>query len=351
MRDPLATGRRIVSAIARRRLSIYDPIEIGDSQLWIPTPELEALLNRRLRGLSLKGLPLRTRSKVVKAAVCRALGYPVPDSFRKTKPRFPGQLFDTYIQKSNNLQVWNEEISPDRRYVVIRVSPQDVIERVRVVTGDTLARFDTTGTLTQKYQARLNPGVATTELIAGRDTDNLLPILRSARRLSRFRQSPIDHPDAPTLLPIREIYNRLRPLVEHQFPDTGHDQERGRGATLHRLVCQALGYSVYHDDGRFPDVRNQLLEVKLQTSPTIDLGLVRPDSHEVMDIPQILGQRIRHCDIRYALFYGYTDGVTVTLTHLYVSTGEAFFSRFPQFGGKVLNKKLQIPLPAGFFDT
>lgn len=116
-------------------------------------------------------------------------------------------------------------------------------------------------------------------------------------------------------------------------------------------MCQALGYSVYHDDGRFPDVRNQLLEVKLQTSPTIDLGLVRPDSHEVMDIPQILGRQIRHCDIRYALFYGYTDGVTVTLTHLYVSTGEAFFSRFPQFGGKVLNKKLQIPLPAGFFDT
>lgn len=153
MKDPLATGRRIVSAIARRRLSIYDPIEIGDSQLWIPTPELEALLNRRLRGLSLKGLPLRTRSKVVKAAVCRALGYPVPESFRKTKPRFPGQLFDTYIQKSNNLQVWNEEISPNRRYVVIRVSPQDVIERVKVVTGETLARFDTTGTLTQKYQA------------------------------------------------------------------------------------------------------------------------------------------------------------------------------------------------------
>ena len=40
----------------------------------------------------------------------------------------------------------------------------------------------------------------------------------------------------------------------------------------------------------------------------------------------------------------------VTLTHLFLSTGEKFFTRFPQFQGKVLNKKLQIPLPLNFFD-
>ena len=100
---------------------------------------------------------------------------------------------------------------------------------------------------------------------------------------------------------------------------------------------------------RFPDVRNQLLEVKLQTSPTIDLGLVRPASEEPLDVPQVAGTQVRHCDVRYALFYAQTDGAKVTLTHLYLTTGASFFSRFPQFGGKVLNKKLQIPLPSDFF--
>jgi hypothetical protein len=97
-------------------------------------------------------------------------------------------------------------------------------------------------------------------------------------------------------------------------------------------------------------VRHQLLEVKLQTAPTIDLGLVRPDSQDPLDMPKVLGKQLKHCDVRYVLFYASTDGTTVTLTHIFLTTGEAFFTRFPQFQGKVLNKKLQIPLPAEFFD-
>jgi hypothetical protein len=44
---------------------IYAPIET-DSEYWIPTKYLESLLNDGMVGLSLSGLPLRTRSKVVK---------------------------------------------------------------------------------------------------------------------------------------------------------------------------------------------------------------------------------------------------------------------------------------------
>jgi hypothetical protein len=169
-------SRGLVVAIACSGLTIYDEVQIG-SKLWIPSPDLERLLDEGLRGLDLRGLPLRSRSKFVKAKVCEILGYPVPRSFTKTKPRFPGQRFDTYVQKSRNLQVWNEELSATRRYVVIRVSAHDVIERVRVVTGEDLARFDTTGTLTQKYQARLELGREVSELISPTDTENLQPLL------------------------------------------------------------------------------------------------------------------------------------------------------------------------------
>lgn len=335
--------------IAASGLTIYDAVEVGDPDLWVPTPELESLLDQRLRGISLAGLALRTRSKVVKEAVCRALGYPVPQSFKKTQPRFVGQMFDTYAQKSNNLQVWNEELSPTRRYVILRVSEDDEITRVKVVNGEELAQLDTTGTLTQKYQARLIPREATHELVVPDDTDALAPHVRAGANLAQT-VSPIDHPAHGLILPIAEVYARLGRAVGRTFPDAGWDQERNRGAALHRIVCELLGYADYRDDGRFPDVRNQLLEVKLQTSPTIDLGLVRPNSEEPLDVPQVAGTQVRHCDVRYALFYARTDGAEVALTHFYLTTGAAFFTRFPQFGGKVLNKKLQIPLPSDFFD-
>lgn len=322
--------RRYVEAICRSGLSVYDPIDIGDPELWIPTPELEELLNTALKGISLGGLPLRTRSKVVKEHVCQALGYPVPCTFRRTQPRFPGQFFDTYVQKSNNLQIWNEEIAPARRYVMIRVGEDDVITRVKVVTGDTLALLDTTGTLTQKYQARLIPGATKAELLADEDTGLLQSFVQPGVDLAGIA-SPVNHPRAGQLLPIEEVFERLRSLVGGRFADIGYDQERNRGAALHRLVCQYLGYADYRDDGRFPDVRHQLLEVKLQTSPTVDLGLVCPDSQEALDVPKIEGHQIRHCDVRYALFYATTDGENVTLTHLLLTTGEKFFTRFPQF--------------------
>lgn len=347
---PPTDPQRYVAAIRAKGLKIYDPIPIGDPDFWIPTPELQALLDDGLRGAFLGGLPLRTRSKVVKSRVCEVLGYPIPSSFTKTKPRFPGQFFDTYAQKSNNLQVWNEELAASRRYVLIRVSEGGVITRVKVVTGDALALLDTTGTLTKKYQASCIPSAQTTELISAHDTVRLLPFVSSDIDLSRIT-SPVLHPDAGQILPIKELFSRLSTLVGKRFPYAGADQERNRGATLHRLACKALGYSTYQDDGQFPDIRHQLLELKLQTSPTIDLGLVTPESVEPLDVPMICRKQIRHCDVRYGIFYGEVTDGTVKVTHFLMTSGADFFTRFPQFQGKVLNAKLQIHLPSDFFDT
>lgn len=90
--------------------------------------------------------------------------------------------------------------------------------------------------------------------------------------------------------------------------------------------------------------------MKLQTSPTIDLGLVCPDSQSYLDIEQIGNHQIRHCDVRYAIFYGHIENGFVHITSLYLTTGEDFFKQFEKFGGKVLNRKIQIPLPRNFFD-
>ena len=346
--DSSLDPQRFVSAIQRSGLTIYDRITVGDPELWIPAPELQTLLDKGMRRMSLAGLPLRTRSKVVKERICQVLGYPVPRSFQRTQPRFPGQMFDTYTQKSTNLQIWNEQLAPTRRYVLIRVSDTGIVSRVKVVTGDTLALLDTTHTLTRKYQARCVPGADRTELITAKDTTVLAPLVTPQVDLRRVG-TPVWPPQAGQLLPIALVFERLSPLLGRSFMDAGFDQERNRGAALHRLVCSALGYSSYQDDGQFPDVRHQLLEVKLQTSPTIDLGLVQPNSTAALDVPMIDGRQIRHCDVRYAVFYAFAAAEQVKLTHVFLTTGEAFFGRFPQFQGNVLNAKLQISLPADFF--
>jgi hypothetical protein len=329
--------------------SIYDRLPLTHP-LYIPTDILESLLNKGLKGKSLAGLPLRTRSKVVKSLVCEAIGYPIPDSFIKTQPRFLGQNFDTYVQKTSNLQIWNEEISAARRYVVIGVNEADVITKVKIIVGNQLAFYDKTGTITKKYQARFIDGNGeNSKLVVSNDTLRLTPFIKGGAA-KNFNHSPSAAPSEETLLSIEEIFNRLKTLIGTRFSNPGASKERTRGVELQKLVCTNLGYSKYEDTGQFPDVFNQILEVKLQTSPTIDLGLILPSSEEELYTGNDKFSSLQHKDARYAVFYGELEGDFVRLTQLVVVTGEAFFSRFQRFEGKVINGKIQLRLPNDFYD-
>ncbi|MCL5098838.1 MAG: hypothetical protein M1608_15160 [Candidatus Omnitrophica bacterium] len=155
-------------AIAKSGRTIYDVLHDAPEH-FIPSAELEAILKKGLLGLDLN-YPLRTRSKVLKTKVCETLGYPVPASFKRSKPRFPGQDFDSYVQKSNNLQIWNEEITPTRSYVIIRLDEASKVVGLRVVTGEVLAVLDTTGTLTKKYQAKSRAPVMASTLVSQLDS-------------------------------------------------------------------------------------------------------------------------------------------------------------------------------------
>lgn len=344
MKGSQTSAEDFIAGISSSGLSIYDEVP---AHLLIPNDILEEVLQKTLRGKSLIGLPPRTRSKVVKEAICQSLGYPVPPAFIKTQPRFKGQDFDIYIQKSNNLQIWNEEVSPKRRYVLIQVL-EDKIARVKVLNGETIAILDKTGTLTIKYQATLIPGTQPTELISKQDSKKLRKFVNDKANLSEA--SPIDPPNRETLLSIQSLFECLRELVGQVLTDTGSDQDRNRGAVLHKLICAALNYSSYRDNGSYPDVLNQLLEVKLQTSPTIDLGKALPSSTEIIDGIQVGDSSIRYCDVRYAIFYGVNKKKGIELTNCYLIIGEDFFGRFPQFQGKTVNKKIQLPLPRSFWD-
>jgi len=267
-----------------------------DQSMYISNKELEKKLNKDLTGLTLAGLPIRTRSKVVKSEICRSLGYNVPASFRKTQPRFPAQNFDTYIQKSLNLQIWNEEIDLHRRYVIIGVNAEDIIYRIRVIEGNELIKYDTTGKQTSKFQARM-PSFSDSVLFSDKDTDNVLEWCEF--NIDQLPE-PTDKPISGMLMPIAEIYDKLNRMVDKDIDRIDAVQERNRGAELHKAICIALGYLSYKDDGQYPDIPNQLIEVKLQTSPTIDLGAHNPNGENTVITSK--GKRFTEKDVRYVIF-------------------------------------------------
>ncbi len=62
--------------IRKLGLTIYDQLLGRHEDLFFNSQDLQEVLSLALDGLSLNGLALRTRSKVVKEHICDALGYP-----------------------------------------------------------------------------------------------------------------------------------------------------------------------------------------------------------------------------------------------------------------------------------
>ncbi len=336
-------NNELVEEIKNSGLSIYDDVPMP---LFLSTASLSEILQGKLIGLSLAGLPLRTRSKVVKIAICEALGYPIPKSFKKVKPRFPGQNFDVYTQQSLNVQIWNDDIDAARRYIFLRADNKSNITAVRVITGADLVRLDKTGTLTRKYQATMQH-YDNSQLFSHEDTETVKHFI-STISPSLSKEKPNALPNPKTLLSIEELYRRLLSLIGKIIPYIDAIQERNRGAELHAMVCKALGYLEYEDDGTYPDIRNQIAEIKLQTSPTIDLGCHSPLDHStIISMNHI---EFHSEDVRYIVFNAIPAGSELILKNLYIVTGKEFEKAFPIFGGRVQNCKLQIPLPLDFFN-
>lgn len=321
--------QRIIEAIRQSGLSIYESLA-GRDHLRLSDHQLQLALTAGLLGLRLN-YKLRTRSKVVKSRICDVLGYPVPKSFKKAQPRFPGQDFDVYTQKALNLQIWNEDVAANRRYVLVRLNSEDLVVAVRVISGAAIAALDKTGTLTSKFQAKSREPIVESVLVSETDTDTVQSLMATTR--------------CSHLVPIDGLYSRLVGLEGTVFENPGHDQERLRGALLHALVQEALGEEEFTDSGQFPDVPSQLLELKLQMSATIDLGLISPDSSEQ------LGTKCDalHRDIRYAVYFATLRDNDVRLDHVIVITGADFFKFFRRFEGNIVNQKIQIPLPEELF--
>jgi hypothetical protein len=348
VQDHVNRAKKRAESIRDQGLDIYTCVETIDPSLFFPDKELAVYLEFSLRGRELGG-PIRTRSKLAKQMVASALGYGTPASFRRTRPRFPGQDLDIHVQQDNNLQIWNQDISPEQRYVLIRPNSNDIVQSVRVVRGQQVALWDRTGTLTSKFQAKRRPGRAKSLLVSSSDTEVFVRTFDPKRLPGGvlLRTLSSQPPKAGLVMPIDQIFERAVNLIGTRLQATRASQDRIRGELLQQRISDELGIGEYANFGQWPDIVSQAIEVKLQTSPTIDLGLVLPNDKARA---RSLGLLVRHCDARYVIVYGEAlDSGEVELHTVVASTGSDFFKEFVQFGGLVQNHKRQIRLPNDLF--
>ena len=118
---------------------------------------------------------------------------------------------------------------------------------------------------------------------------------------------------------------------------------KNRGQTLEKIVAQLLGYTIADEllAGGYPDIMNQLLEVKIQDSATVDLGLYSPQFEEtLLKVPTITTR-----DVRYLI--ALMDSDASRIAGLIICSGDALGQHFTYVTDE--SYKCQRSIPMEFF--
>ena len=152
------------------------------------------------------------------------------------------------------------------------------------------------------------------------------------------KHSISDLPQKGEILSLQCIKEKVGSLVGTQLvvSDT-----KTKGQFLERVVTNLLGYST-NDSlvGGYPDIPNQLLEVKVQDSPTVDLGKYSPSNPVVINNSMNLTTE----DVRYLIALTDENG---NIEGLILSPGSCLGDAFTFVNDT--NYKCQRSIPMSFF--
>jgi hypothetical protein len=223
----------------------------------------------------------------------------------KGVPSFLREYIDTYIITSGdsyNLQVWNRNPNSDFiqveysygdpllanevRFVLGKINVENhTIESIFVLTPEYIVnKFGKFGKPTIKQQAILSN--KTRDIII--NTNSKILFEPDCETISHHLDNVCEHissssiRDTPTtILPLSIIRDRLAGVLIGLHLDRSLSTKQ-RGQELERVVAISLGYNISEGSliGGYPDLPNQMLEVKLQDSQTIDLGKFSPQFME-----------------------------------------------------------------------
>lgn len=277
--------------------------------------------------------------------------------------KYLAESFIVTTGKSYNLQVWNR--IPNSRHLLVKYKTGEVIrcqdincvlvkinielqkiDSIIVASPKYIERkFGKFGVPTIKFQAIITNSTrdsitssATKSMIMA-DTENMKSFLGVSENttLSNIASTPIPG----NILPIEEIAKRtISNLIGEKLDST---DTKNRGQALERKVATLLGYPEDNSlVGGYPDIYNQALEVKVQDSPTIDLGKETPANPIVIfeNLP------ITTEDIRYLV--ALTNPRTSVIEGVILVPGKELENIFTMVNGTSF--KCQRSIPMSFFE-
>ncbi|MCV6590827.1 MAG: hypothetical protein OIF57_17670 [Marinobacterium sp.] len=285
----------------------------------------------------------------------------------KGVPRVLLEYIDTYLVTSGdsyNLQVWNRNPTADSvqveyangdllsakevRFILIKVNiDSHIIESVVVLTPDYIVeRFGEFGKPTIKSQIIIserarNKVLSLPDGLLYYPDDTLMGHPDNTSNLSDF--SIHDEPTASSLLPLSTIKDMVKKYIIGQ--PVAPAATKNRGQMLEELIANTLGYSTSGTAlaAGFPDIRNQALEVKIQDSPTIDLGKYTPEFEE--EIENCAGFTTRNSRYLIAL----TNPTTSIIEGAILCPGYRLGEHFSYIANK--NFKVQRTIKMSFFNS
>jgi len=294
--------------------------------------------------------------------------YEIVPPRKKGVPKILREFVDTYIVTSGssyNLQVWNripasqtllikyesgESLKcSDVRFIFVRINMQkDVISSIIILSPDYIERnFGKFGKPTIKFQLLIS-GKARKKIYEKGDKIQSFP---DTKKLSYYITHDYISPEAgmvedPELKKLYSI-SLLKKIVAEKLIGYKLDTSatKTRGQALERKVIELLGYNIKENAtlyGGFPDIRNQLLEVKVQDSPTVDLGKFSPEKEEIV----IAKENLTTFDIRYLI--ALTNPKTDIIEGIILSPGARLGELFSYVSSE--SYKCQRSIPMAFFD-
>lgn len=322
----------------------------------------------RTDGSNVRKLIAATLEKSVLPEAAEKDSYEIVPPKVKGVPKITREFIDTYIVTSGdsyNLQVWNrlpasstllikydsgESLKcTDVRFVFVRIDlAKSIIASAIILTAEYIENhFGKFGKPTIKHQLLISSKVRKSIY---ESADKILSFPDSKKLSYNIthdyippKSGMVEEPD------IRELYSiaLLKEMVAKKLIGRKLDAAatKNRGQALERMVLELLGYDVKENEllyGAFPDIRNQLLEVKVQDSPTVDLGKFSPEREEFV----IEEKNLTTFDVRYLI--ALTNPKTEIIEGIILTPGERLGDIFSYVSSE--SYKCQRNIPMSFFE-
>jgi len=294
--------------------------------------------------------------------------YEIVPPKKKGIPKITREFIDTYMVtsgKSYNLQVWNRIPASQSllikyetggslkcnnvRFIFVKIDiEQHKIACIIIASPDYIVRrFGKFGKQTVKHQLLISAKIRQQIY----QSEDKILFFKDSKKLTYLVTHDFENPQddmvqeakSNKLFSLELIKSRVATkLIGYKLPA---NSTKKRGQALERKVLELLGYSTTDKDllyGAYPDIPNQLLEVKVQDTQTVDLGKFSPEYEEVINEEL----NITTYDVRYLI--ALTNAKTEIIEGIILGPGEKLGEIFSYVSDK--SYKCQRSIPMSFFE-